>query len=40
MKRYLINYQITQQHVRVALTLGALILFVLGAGAPGAGSGG
>lgn len=40
MKRYLMNYQITEQHVRVALTLGALVLFVLGAGAPGATGGG
>jgi hypothetical protein len=40
MKRYLTNYQITEQHVRIALTLGALVLFVLGAGAPLAGSGG
>jgi hypothetical protein len=27
--------QVNQQHVRLILTIGALVLFVLGAGAPG-----
>jgi hypothetical protein len=30
--------QLNQQHVRAALAIGALILFVLGAGAPCAGT--
>jgi hypothetical protein len=32
--------RIDQQHVRLILTIGALVLFVLGAGAPCATSGG
>jgi hypothetical protein len=40
MKRFFVNYQITEHHVRVALTLGALVLFVLGAGAPSGTGGG
>ena len=36
MKRFLIKYPITEQHIRIVLALGALALFVLGAGAPAA----
>jgi hypothetical protein len=32
--------QLNQQHIRLILTLGALVLFVLGAGAPGVGGNG
>jgi hypothetical protein len=32
--------RIDQQHVRLILTIGALVLFVLGAGAPGGPGGG
>lgn len=40
MARYLRTTLNTKKHVQILLTLGALVAFVLGAGAPAAGSGG
>ncbi len=40
MARYFRTTSNTKKHVQILLSLGALVAFVLGAGAPAAGSGG